>query len=96
MAADGWSGVGTYGFDDIGFVDALAADPAFHAQHARAGLFAEFALLPVDEKWIYDRDPSHLPLKMSAFFKRKPHLSREEAQTYYRTAHVKVGEAPKS
>ena len=93
VATDGWSGVGTYVFGDAGFVDALAVNPGFVALHAQAGLFAEVALLPVDEVWIYDRDPSHLPLKMFAFFKRKPHLSREEAQTYYGTTHAEVGES---
>src|ERR1700742_3995180 len=48
VAADGWSGVGTYAFDDAGFVDALAIDPAFHTLHCDTGLFAEVALLPVD------------------------------------------------
>lgn len=93
VVADGWSAVGTYFFDDAAFVDALAADPAFGALHTEAPLFAEVALIPVDELWIYDRDPSHLPLKMFAFFKRKPQLSRAEAQLYYRTTHAKVGES---
>lgn len=93
VAADGWSGVGTYFFDDAGFVDALAVDPLFQALHAETTLFAEVALLPVDALWIYDRDPSHLPLKMFAFFKRKPQLSRAEAQFYYRTTHARVGDA---
>lgn len=93
VAASGWSGVGTYAFDDAAFVDALALDPGFRAAHGQSGLFAEAVLLPVDEIRIYNRDPSQLPVKMFAFFKRKPHLSREAAQVYYRTTHADIGES---
>lgn len=94
VAADGWAGVGTYYFDDAAFADALAADPAFTAIATRhPDLIAEAVVLPVDEVWLYNRDTGHLPLKMFAFFKRKPHLSRAEAHAYYRTTHAEVGES---
>lgn len=92
VAADGWSGVGTYSFEDGAFVEALASNPDFLALHV-PGIYTEVAALPVDEVWIYNRDPSPLPLKMFAFFKRKPEIDRAEAQHYYRTTHAEIGES---
>ena len=93
IAADGWSGIGTYYFDSADFVDALASDAwSVSLADRHPDLIAEAAGIPVDEVWLYDRDRSQLPLKMFALFKRKPHLTRAEAQSYYRTTHAAVGE----
>ncbi len=94
IAVGHWAGVATYYFDDGALIDALPADPAFAALFARhAGLVEEAVHLPVDELWMYDRDPGILPLKMFAFFKRRPDWSRDAAQAYYRTTHAEVGES---
>jgi hypothetical protein len=92
IAADAWSGVGTYDFEDGAFVEALAVDANFLALHG-ADAFAEVAALPVDGIWVYNQDPSPLPLKMFAFFKRKAEIGRAEAQHYYRTTHAEIGES---
>jgi hypothetical protein len=88
-----WAGVGTYYFDDAALVDRLPTDPAFLALLARQdGLIEEAVHLPVDEILIYDRDSAPLPLKMFAFFKRRPDFTRPQALRYYRTTHAEVGE----
>jgi hypothetical protein len=94
IVADRWSGVGTYYFDDAEFVDALAADTWMSSLPDHfPDLVARAVPLPVEEVWLYDRDPAQLPLKMFALFRRKPHLSRAQAQAYYRTTHAEIGES---
>jgi hypothetical protein len=89
-----WAGVATYYFDSQADAEALLADPAFKALlNKHRAVIAETTHLIVDELWMYNRDPSHLPIKMFAFFKRKPHLTRAYAQEYYRTTHAAVGES---
>ncbi|MDB5738267.1 MAG: hypothetical protein JWO65_1935 [Sphingomonas bacterium] len=88
-----WAGVGTYYFDDAALVDRLPTDPAFLALFARHGEVIEEAVhLPIDEILIYDRDTAPLPLKMFAFFKRRPDFTRAQSLHYYRTTHAEVGE----
>lgn len=89
-----WSGVGCYYYDRQRDVEALLADPRFAALFtATSGLFHEVTHLVVDEKWIYNRDTSYLPLKLFAFFKRRPEFSRAAALDYYQTTHAAVGES---
>src|ERR1700677_378928 len=76
-----WAGVGCYYFDSQSAAEALLADPAFKALlEDNTEMIAQATHLLVDEVWIYDRDPSYLPLKMFAFFKRKPEWSRAAAR----------------
>lgn len=87
-----WGGIGCYYFDARGSTDALLGDASFAALlRAHSGIIARTSNLVVDEIPIYDRDPSHLPVKMFAFFKRRPRMSRSEALHYYRTTHADVG-----
>ncbi len=89
-----WAGVGCYYFDTEAEVRALLANPDFTEMlRKHAAFLPEVTHLPVNEVWIYNRDPSHLPLKMFAFFKRKPQFTREYAHNYYRTTHADVGES---
>jgi hypothetical protein len=90
----GQGGVGCYYFEKRAATAALLADPAFKTlTKAHKSVMPETTHLPVNEVWIYNRDPSHLQLKMFAFFKRKPRISRSEALRYYRTTHADVGES---
>jgi hypothetical protein len=94
LPANRWAGVGCYYFETQAAAAALLADPAFKAlTKVHSSVMPEATHLLVDEVWIYNRDPSHLPLKMFAFFKRKPHIPRSEALRYYRTTHADVGES---
>jgi EthD domain len=87
-----WAGISCYYFDDRSSVDALLGDPSLEALlRAHSGIIARTSNLVVDEILIFDRDPSLLPVKMFAFFKRRPQMSRLEALRYYRTIHADVG-----
>jgi len=93
LPANEWAGVASYYFANPSDVVSTLADPAYSALlDAQRDVIAVATHLIVDELWVYDRDPSHLPVKMFAFFKRLPHLSRADAQAYYRTTHAAVGE----
>ena len=87
-----WAGVASYYFDEEGDAEAVLADPAFKALlDAHKAVIPEATHLIVDELWMYNGEASHLPIKMFAFFKRKPHLTRAFAHQYYRTTHAAVG-----
>jgi hypothetical protein len=87
-----WAGISCYYFDDRGSVDALLSDASFATLlRAHSGIIARTSNLVVDEILIHDRDAYPLPVKMFAFFKRRPHMSRCEALRYYRTTHADVG-----
>jgi ketosteroid isomerase-like protein len=88
-----WAGVGCYYFDTQTAAEALLVDPAFRTLlEAHRAVLPEATHLLVNELWMYDRDRSHLPIKMFAFFKRKAGWTRVEAQHYYRTTHAEIGE----
>jgi hypothetical protein len=92
LSVNKWAGAGSYYFDTRAAAEALLADPAYRAlldRHSK--VLVEVTHLLVDEVWMYNRDTSHLPIKMFAFFKRLPHLSRETALTYYRGTHADIG-----
>lgn len=90
---DQWAGVGTYYFNSRVGAEKVLADPAYHQlQKQCAEMLPEIVHLLVDEVWIHNRDRSQLPLKMFAFFKRLPHLSRLEALQYYQGPHATLGD----
>jgi hypothetical protein len=92
MASNPWSGLASYYFQSQSDAEALLADPAFQALFEVHGdIFFEVTHLLADEIWIYNHDTSNLPVKMFAFFKCKPHLSRREGLDYYRDTHAAVG-----
>jgi hypothetical protein len=92
VPANKWSGVGCYYYDNRAALDAAMAQAApLFAAHR--DIIAAHTHLIVDEIWMYDRDPSHLPIKMFAFFKRQPQISRADALLYYRTTHAAIGES---
>jgi hypothetical protein len=92
LTANKWAGAGSYYFDTRAAAESFLADPAYRALLARhAKLLPEVTHLLVEEVWMYNHDTSHLPIKMFAFFKRLPQLSREAALTYYRTTHADIG-----
>jgi hypothetical protein len=94
VATGTWAGIASYYLDGEDSADGLPNDPAWLDVFARhPALVAEAVHLPIEEVWLYNRDRSHLPLKMFAFFKRKPNWSRAEALVYYRTTHAEVGES---
>jgi len=91
LTPNAWAGAGTYYFDRDD-IRPLFADPEFKALYARhRHVIGEATHLIVNEIWMYNRDTSHLPVKMFAFFKRKPHLTRAQVQDYYFNEHAAVG-----
>jgi hypothetical protein len=93
LPANRWARIGCYYFEKRAAAAALA-DPAFKTlTKAHKSVMPETTHLLVNEAWIYNRDPSHLQLKMFAFFKRKPRISRSDALRYCRTTHADVGES---
>lgn len=86
-----WAGAATCYFDAED-VETLLDDPEFKALWARhAAVVSQATHLPVHEIWMYNRDTSHLPVKMFAFFKRKPGWTRADVQKYYTGTHAEVG-----
>jgi hypothetical protein len=93
LTANKWAGVASYYFATRAAAESLLGDPAYEMLQARhRAMFPEITHLLVEEVWIYDRDPSLLPIKMFAFFKRLPQLSRAAALAYYRGHHAALGE----
>lgn len=86
-----WAGVGCYYLDNYGDAEALLADPSFKALFDDRSHIAAATHLIVDEVWMYNRDKSHLPLKMFSFFRRQARFTRAFAQEYYLTLHADVG-----
>ncbi|ALR19336.1 hypothetical protein ATN00_02455 [Sphingobium baderi] len=86
-----WAGVGCYYFDNHDDPQTLLSTPAFQDLFADTSHIAKATHLLVDEIWMYNRDKSHLPLKMFSFFKRLPRFTRAFAHEYYLTLHADVG-----
>lgn len=94
LPASAWAGIGCYHFDSQADAEALLADADYAALVAtQPATISEITHLIVDEIWMYDHDPSPMPLKVFAFFKVKPAIGREEGLRYYRTTHAEVGAA---
>ena len=83
-----WAGIGSYYFTSRAAAEKVLADPAYQAlcKSAAAGI-SQISHLLVEEIFIQNRDNSALPVKMFAFFKRLPALSRLQAQQYYQDTH---------
>jgi hypothetical protein len=97
QTASMWSGIGTYYFDSLAAsVMALAhMDPA-RVIDQFGGAIVDLTHLLCDEVFIFDRRSdaersSAVPaLKMFAFFKRIPSLTRAEALTHYEVDHAAI------
>jgi hypothetical protein len=89
-----WSGVSSYYFDREEDARDAVRDPDFLrvlSEHERA--IPQVTHLLCNELLIYDNKVSDpLPLKMMAFFKRLPSLSREAALEHYRGPHAALAD----
>ena len=89
--ASWWSGIGTYAFDSLesarSVMDEL--DPA-RVVDRFGGLVAEVSHLLCNEVFIFDKGVDAAPLKMFAFFKRIPSLTRAQALKHYEVDHAAI------
>jgi hypothetical protein len=93
ITAPTWTGIGSYYFEDVEEARAVLADPQFTDWlDSKSAVISRSTHLLVKEVAMFDKDPSPLPAKIMAFFKRKPEFTRREALVYYNTTHAEVAE----
>jgi hypothetical protein len=86
-----WSGIGAYYYDSEASARAALSQAASPDPD---GLIVAAAHLLCNEVMIFDKHVAEAPIKMIAFFKRQPQLTRRQALEYYNVDHAAIASNP--